>query len=65
MRQDTAPLMYRTCATHWFDNSVATCRDCHAEVCELCVVPVGKLGTFCRHCAMVRAGVRARRRGAA
>ena len=65
MSTATEPVQGHTCGTHWFDRAVAVCRDCGDGVCDRCAIPVKKVGTFCRDCAMVRAGVRTRRRGAA
>lgn len=62
MSANAETLTKHSCDTHWFDPAVATCRDCDAGVCTRCAIPVARLGTFCRDCAMVRAGVRTTRR---
>lgn len=50
------------CGVHWFDRAVSRCVDCRAELCEHCVIEVASLGAFCSHCALIRGGVRSRRR---
>jgi hypothetical protein len=50
------------CHRHWFDPAVTTCRDCRQSFCEACVVTVQRVGIICVSCALVRAGVRTRRR---
>jgi len=51
---------YDRCSMHWFEPSVAECKDCHGRVCVNCVVDVRGIGIFCRPCALIRAGVRAK-----
>ncbi len=52
-----------SCQRHWFERATAVCRDCDAAFCDDCVVTVRPVGTLCRSCALVRAGVRPRGRG--
>ena len=51
---------YRRCSMHWFEPAVAECKDCHGSVCVDCIVDVRHVGVFCRACALIRAGVRAK-----
>lgn len=48
------------CASHWFEPSVGECKDCRDHICADCIVDVRGIGTFCRPCALIRAGVRAK-----
>ena len=61
LEQAAGTTIMRRCSVHWFDEAVATCRDCGSEACEHCLVQVRGLGSFCKECAMVRSGVRRRR----
>ena len=56
-----APTPMGRCDEHYLEECVAHCQDCGTAVCARCVVTVGRVGTFCRSCALVRAGVRTRR----
>jgi hypothetical protein len=46
------------CEEHVDEEAVAVCKDCRRRTCEPCSVEVRRLGTFCTHCAFVRAGIR-------
>ncbi|HVW32139.1 MAG TPA: hypothetical protein VHL53_06335 [Acidimicrobiia bacterium] len=48
------------CDEHWDVEAVGVCKDCERRVCDSCRVEVRRLGTFCTHCALVRAGLRSR-----
>lgn len=48
------------CDKHMFDEAVVSCRDCGAQLCVECVVPVST-ASYCIPCALERAGVRQRR----
>jgi hypothetical protein len=51
---------FHRCSSHWFEPSVAECKDCRGRVCVHCIVEVPHVGIFCKPCALVRAGVRTR-----
>jgi hypothetical protein len=46
------------CEEHYDSDAVGECTDCGRRTCEPCSVEVRRLGTFCTHCALVRAGIR-------
>jgi hypothetical protein len=48
------------CEEHYETQAVGACRDCRRRTCKPCQVEVRRLGTLCRDCAMVRAGLRPR-----
>lgn len=49
------------CYKHSFDEAVTTCRDCHHELCDDCVLEIPRIGQLCVPCALVRSGVRRKR----
>ena len=51
-----------SCRQHLFETATAVCCDCSDDICSDCTVTVHPIGTMCRSCALVRAGVRAKRR---
>lgn len=46
------------CDEHYDSEAVGVCKDCRRRTCKPCQVEVRRLGTFCTHCALVRAGIR-------
>jgi hypothetical protein len=46
------------CEEHIDAEAIGVCKDCRRRTCEPCSVEVRRLGTFCTHCALVRAGIR-------
>ena len=52
-----SPLVAR-CEEHFDTESNGICEDCRRRTCEPCSVKIRRLGTFCIHCALVRAGIR-------
>lgn len=50
------------CEDHYDADAAGTCRDCRRRLCGRCLVEVRRLGTLCKECALVRAGVRTGRR---
>jgi hypothetical protein len=50
------------CDEHYDIEAVGTCRDCRRRTCAPCQIEVRRVGTLCKDCAMVRAGVRLCRR---
>ncbi|MEW6475912.1 MAG: hypothetical protein AB1679_26950 [Actinomycetota bacterium] len=46
------------CEEHFDVEAIAECKDCRRRTCRPCSVEVRRLGTFCTHCALVRAGIR-------
>jgi hypothetical protein len=50
------------CEEHYDAETAGTCRDCRRHLCGPCLVEVRRLGTLCKPCALVRAGVRTGRR---
>lgn len=60
--RQSATDVFGRCERHWFDPALATCDDCHSDMCVECVVAVQGVGTFCAECALDRSGVRSKRR---
>jgi hypothetical protein len=46
------------CDDHNDTEAVGVCKDCRRHTCGTCQVEVRRIGTFCTHCALVRAGIR-------
>jgi hypothetical protein len=46
------------CDEHFDSEAVGVCKDCRRRTCQPCQVEIRRLGTFCTHCALVRAGIR-------
>jgi len=48
------------CTDHSFETAMAMCRRCGLEFCDECVVQPRNGKVFCKHCAMIEAGVRSK-----
>ena len=46
------------CEEHYDTEAVGTCRDCRRRTCQPCQIQIRRIGNLCKHCALIRAGIR-------